>query len=62
MSKLTLQGLRDLNSFGSVDKKSMNHRRDKKQDNCFHIFTLCLDENYTSFRRCERCAFEDNVF
>jgi hypothetical protein len=57
---MTKQGVRDLNSIGPVNKSAQNHRRDKQQENCFHIFTLCMDESYTSFRRCERCDYEED--
>lgn len=59
MSKLTKQGVRDLNSLGGASKKHLNGRKDREQNSCFHIFEDCVDENFVPFRKCFRCGYEN---
>lgn len=59
MSKLTKQGVRDLNSVGVADKKNLNGRKDKGQNDCFHVFEEFIDDDYLTFKRCAKCAYED---
>jgi len=59
MSKLTKQGIRDLNSLGNVNKKSLNGRKDKGQNECFHVFEDYLDDDYVAFKRCQKCNYEE---
>ena len=59
MSKFTKQGVRDLNDIGNVDKKNKNGRKDKGQNDCFHVFEEYIDEDYTTFKRCQKCNYED---
>lgn len=57
MSKFTKQGVRDLSDFG--DKSSLNGRKDKGQNECFHIFESYIDVDYVPFRRCQKCHYEE---
>lgn len=57
MGKLTKQGVLDLNSIGN--KKNLNGRRDKGQNDCFHIFEDYIDDDYITFRRCQKCHYEE---
>lgn len=59
MSKLTKQGVRDLSNIGDADKKNLNGRRDRGQNNCFHVFEDYLDDDYISFKRCQKCNYEE---
>lgn len=61
MEKTTKQGIRDLNSI-VVNKKDLNGRKDKEQNNCAHIFDNCIDDGYKPFKRCQRCKFEFSDF
>ena len=54
---VTKQGIRDLNSIGN--KKRLNGRSDKGQDQCFHIWEELIGEDYLVFKKCRRCNFED---
>lgn len=56
----TRQGVRDLNGIGNIGKEHLNGRRDKGQDRCFHIWEDRFDENYSPFKVCQRCGFEDD--
>ncbi len=58
--KLTKQGIPNLDSLGGGSKKNLNGRRDKDQQNCFHVWEDCFDDNYAPFRKCQRCGFEDS--
>jgi hypothetical protein len=59
MSKFTKQGIRDLNNFGPTDKKNGNGRRDRGQQDCFHVFEEMVDDDYMIFKRCAKCSYED---
>lgn len=59
MGKLTKQGVRDLNDVGGSDKKSKNGRRDRGQQDCFHVFEEMIDDDYMTFKRCAKCGYED---
>lgn len=60
MNKLTKQGVRDLNDLGGGGSKShLNGRKDRGQDSCFHVFEECFDEEYSAFRKCQRCGYEE---
>ena len=59
MSKLTKQGVPDLNSFGGTNKKHLNGRKDRGQNDCFHLFESYLDDDYISFKRCQKCNYEE---
>lgn len=56
----TKQGVLNLNSLGGgSSKKHLNGRRDKQQMDCAHLFEDYVDDNYTPFRKCVRCSFEE---
>lgn len=57
MEKKTKQGIRDLNNIGN--KKNLNGRRDKGAKDCFHIWMSCIDTDFVSFKKCERCGIEE---
>ena len=57
MEKITKQGVRDLNSLGN--KKNLNGRKDRGQNDCFHVFEDYIDDDYIAFRRCQKCHYEE---
>lgn len=59
MIRFTKQGVRDLNNIGGVNKKNLNGRKDKGQNDCFHVFEEYIDDDYLVFRRCQKCNYED---
>lgn len=59
MSKLTRQGIPDLNDLGNIDKGAKNGRKDKHWQNCFHVFEDLIDDNYLNYKRCAKCGYED---
>ncbi len=59
MSELTKQGVRDLSSIGNLNKQDLNGRKDKGQNNCFHVFEEYIDDNYLAFKLCQKCHYED---
>lgn len=54
---ITKQGIRDLNNIG-LNKKNLNGRTDRGQNTCFHIWEDCIDGDYVTFRRCQKCNYE----
>lgn len=56
---LTKQGVRDLSNIGDFSKKNLNGRKDKGQNDCFHIFEDYIDDDYITFKRCQKCGYEE---